>query len=50
MASNKISLRKISRDTNISPKTVRRFLNGEGDYYQNTVVNLCRYLGVDWQE
>lgn len=48
MAERDISARQIMRETGISHVTVNKFLRGKGDTRLQTVVKLCRHLGLDW--
>jgi len=35
-------------DTGISHVTVNKFLRGEGETLDQTVIKLCLYLSLDW--
>jgi len=48
MAKRGISARQIMRDTGISHVTVNKFLRGEGDTLEQTIIKLCLYLALDW--
>lgn len=48
MARRGISARQIMRDTRISHVTVNKFLRGEGDTLDQTIIKLCLYLSLDW--
>jgi len=48
MALRGISARQIMRDTGISHVTVNKFLRGDGDTLDQTVIKLCLYLSLDW--
>ena len=48
MARRGISARQIMRETGISHVTVNKFLRGEGETLDQTVIKLCLYLSLDW--
>lgn len=48
MAMRGISARQIMRDTGISHVTVNKFLRGEGETLDQTIIKLCLYLSLDW--
>jgi transcriptional regulator with XRE-family HTH domain len=50
MAKDGISARQVMRDTGISHVTINKFLKGQADTHDQTVIKLCLYLSLDWYE
>lgn len=50
MALKGISARRIMRETGISTRTIADFLSGTTETYDATVIKLCIYLGLKWDQ